>query len=167
MTISPVSDIILDVARAADPAKSRIAAEKLSRGEPVGRTMSGSFDHVFLHSTSGPPTPAGQSRIDRDSSHPLSLANSRSKAYKGLEQLVLRNLVEAMLPSGPATFFGTGMAGDIWRSLLADQLAEGIGKTVDLGISRQAGAPNAMTRRALPLGTNAVTLANRSAAQDS
>ena len=45
-------------------------------------------------------------------------------------------------------FFGTGTAGDIWRSFLADQLATQVGKTVDLGIvHKPTAAPNSLLSR--------------------
>jgi hypothetical protein len=55
----------------------------------------------------------------------------------GLEQLVLKNLVENMLPKDSGVVFGNGTAGDIWRSFLADQLAAEVGKTVDLGVVKK------------------------------
>ncbi|WGJ15683.1 rod-binding protein [Methylocapsa sp. D3K7] len=56
------------------------------------------------------------------------------KAYKALEQLVLKNLVETMLPKDSGVLYGNGTAGDIWRSFLADQLATQVGKSIDLGV---------------------------------
>ena len=74
--------------------------------------------------------------------------DARTKAYKGLEQLVLKNLVENMIPKDSVAFFGTGTAGDIWRSFLADQLATQVGKTVDLGIvHKPTAAPNSLLSR--------------------
>jgi hypothetical protein len=80
------------------------------------------------------------------SSQILPLLDARTKAYKGLEQLVLKNLVENMIPKDSVSFFGTGTAGDIWRSFLADQLATQVGKTVDLGIvHKPTAAPAAIS----------------------
>src|SRR5262249_27609478 len=63
--------------------------------------------------------------------------NASTRAYKGLEQLVLKNLVENMLPKDSPALFGSSTAGDIWRSMLADQLASEMGSTVDLGSARR------------------------------
>ena len=139
VSINPVSDIVLDVARAADPAKSRMAAEKLSRGEATNQASSSGFDTVLSNATTTPQALRNSlGGGGTKSSEILPRMDARSKAYKGLEQLVLKNLVESMLPKESEAFFGTGSAGDIWRSFLADQLATQVGKTVDLGIFHQS-----------------------------
>jgi flagellar protein FlgJ len=149
VSINPVSDIVLDVARAADPAKSWVAAQKLSRAEAPDQASSSGFDNVLSNA-------ATTLRASRNSlggggtksSEILPRMDARSKAYKGLEQLILKNLVESMLPKESEAFFGTGSAGDIWRSFLADQLATQVGKTVDLGIFHQStAAPNSLASR--------------------
>lgn len=136
MSINPVSDIVMDVARAADPVKSRAAAERLSRGVATDGTSS-HFDQSMTDAATAPQAShnsfagGGAKAIEM-----LPRTDARTKAYKGLEQLVLKGLVEAMLPKETGVVFGTGTAGDIWRSFLADQLAMEVGKTVDLGITR-------------------------------
>jgi peptidoglycan hydrolase FlgJ len=137
VSINPVSDIVLDVARSADPFKSRVAAEKLSRGNVKRQAASSDFSHLLV-STSTMPQISGNSLGEHGTeSSNIKPQNARVKAYKGLEQLVLKNLLENMLPKESGTFFGTGTAGDIWRSFLADQLATQVGKTVNLGLDRQ------------------------------
>ncbi|MCI0600209.1 MAG: rod-binding protein [Beijerinckiaceae bacterium] len=138
MSINPVSDIVLDVARAADPGRARAAAEKLSGGSGASRAGSGSFEVALASSTVSLRAPRNDFS-GPGSSHSMVLqkTDSRTKAYKGLEQLVLKNLVETMLPKESAALFGSGTAGDIWRSLLADQLASEIGKTADLGAAHR------------------------------
>ena len=136
MSINPASDIVLDVARAADPSKSLAAMERLSR---PGSTQSAASDFAGLIAA---PTP-GEGEL-RGQIAPMSgtpavaaaepAADDRSKAYKGVEELVLQRLVEAMLPREDSGVFGGGTAGDVWRSMLAEQLAKQIGKSVDLGL---------------------------------
>jgi len=138
VSINPISDIVLDVARAADPVKSQTAAEKLSRKEGTSQVSIGSFDHVLAH-TPAMVQAAQKSLGDGGSKSPETLPriDSRTKAYKGLEQLVLKNLMENLLPKESKVLFGTGTAGDFWRSFLADQLATQLGKSVNLGIVHQ------------------------------
>jgi peptidoglycan hydrolase FlgJ len=138
VSISPVSDIVLDVVRAADPAKSRAAAEKLSHLDGVIEATNANFEHVLANTQ----LPASVSWPSRPGARVKSVAllpsmDDQTKAYKGLEQLVLKNLVENMLPNESAGFFGSGTAADIWRSMLADQLATEMGHSVDLGISNR------------------------------
>jgi peptidoglycan hydrolase FlgJ len=153
VSISPVSDIVMDVARAADPVKSRVAAEKLSRGETSNQTSNGDFGHVLTNTLTNTSATWQSSRINfggggTKSSQILPHMDAQTKAYKSLGQLVLKNLVESMLPKESGAFFGTGTAGEIWRSFLADQLATQAGKTIDLGIvHKPTAAPNSLTSR--------------------
>lgn len=146
MSINPVSDIVLDVARAADPVKSRAAAEKLSHGEAISQASTSGFDHVLANATTRLPTSLQSfDGAGTKSSEMLPRMDARTKPYKGLEQLVLKNLVQCMIPKESGAFFGAGTAGDIWRSLLADQLAAQAGETVDLGIAhRPMASPNSI-----------------------
>lgn len=145
MAINPVTDIVFDVARAAGPAKSRLAVEKLSPDEASGCALNTGFGQMltdtFLHLKNVTSGFVGHTTKSADH---LPEADARTKAYKGLEQLVLKNLIESMLPKESGAFFGGGTEGSIWRSFLADQLAAQVGQTVDLGIMPQA-APHKST----------------------
>jgi flagellar protein FlgJ len=162
VSISPISDIVMDVARAADPVKSRAAAEKLSRGEASNQASIGDFGKVLTNaSTTRHASLTSFGGGGTKSPEILPRTDARTKAYRGLEQLVLKNLVESMLPKESGAFFGTGTAGDIWRSFLADQLATQAGKTVDLGIGRQpTAAPNSLASRGP--GHNSVQMSTQS-----
>jgi peptidoglycan hydrolase FlgJ len=138
VSISPVSDIVLDVAMAADPAKSRAATEKLSSGETVSQVQSGTFESTLKNTVARMPDAwKNHGTPSLAAAGVLHQTNASTRAYKGLEQLVLKNLVESMLPKESPTLFGSGTAGDIWRSMLADQLACNISNVVDLGSARR------------------------------
>jgi len=137
VSIKPPSDIVLDVARAADPARAIAAAEKLAR---IGERASGAaFSSLLEASPDASRSPPAEFRTQLGhmggAASTAAPVSSGSKAYKGLEQLVLQHLVENMLPKDPE-FFGAGSAGDIWRSMLAEQLAAQIGKSVNLGLCK-------------------------------
>ncbi len=151
MSINPASDIVLDVARAADPSKALAATERLSRlgsVEPAG----GGFVGLIA------PTELGEgplrNQIGAMSGKPALTApvpmNDQAKAYKGLDELVLQRLVEVMLPKEESGVFGGGTAGDVWRSMLAEQLAKQLGKSVDLGLGKTAGAGPAASQAMAP-----------------
>jgi peptidoglycan hydrolase FlgJ len=123
---------------AADPAKYQAAAEKLSTGSAGNYVEKISFDLVLRNTVAsvpdtwnnfGTPSLAG--------SKPLKSPAESIKAYKGVEQLVLKNLVETLLPKNSSVLFGSSTAGEVWRSMLADHLASEIGKTVELGTARR------------------------------
>ncbi len=99
------------------------------------------------------------------SARALAPVDARTKAYKGLEQLVLQRLVETMLPKDADDMFGHGTAGGVWRSMLAEQLAKQIGKSVDLGLGKAEtarygllGAAARAGHGSLPVGSAAPSL---------
>jgi hypothetical protein len=139
VSISPVSDIVLDVIKAADPVTSKAAIERLSRLSEGSKAQATGFDHVFssfsLRPSEHPPV--------RDGTHTRSTGpapDARTKAYKGLEQLVLRTLIDTVLPKDTSGFFGNGSAGNIYRSFLTDELAAVMSRSVDLHITNRKAA---------------------------
>lgn len=144
MSIAPPSDILMDVAQAADPRAAMAAAERLRRPQAAAGA-SESFARSLAASAAPRPAPNFSWPVHaRAAAEPQSAA---TKAAKGLEEFFLKSVVETMLPRGEAAF-GAGAAGDAWRSMLADQLAHQLGGSIDLGIARQAGARLAAQGRA-------------------
>lgn len=145
MSINPVSDIVLDVARAADPVKAQAAAERLISAASADQSLPGGFDTALNYA--GAKRVVSSKALQSGGANPavvLRRIDARTKAYKGLEQLVLKNLLESMLPRESNALFGADTAGDIWRSMLADQLATQIGKSVNLGIAPVHGEAEAI-----------------------
>ncbi len=151
MSINPASDIVLDVAKAADPVKFRVAAEKLSEGNSTIRISMNDFDQTLARVNAMQEVSRNSYAADgRGHFEILPRGGSQMKAYKGLEQLVLKNLVETMLPKDSGVLYGNGTAGDIWRSFLADQLATQVGKSIDLGVvPKSTPTSNSATRQTL------------------
>ncbi len=139
MSIKPPSDLLLDVVRAADPATSAAAAERLAKIAADAGKSDPAFSEVLNEVGAPPPSPvnsAAQVAVapampQRFSSPPI---DADKKAYQGLEALLLQNLVATMLPEG-SEIFGEGSAGMIWRSMLAEQLGTDLAKKIDLGIT--------------------------------
>jgi peptidoglycan hydrolase FlgJ len=122
VSINPPSDIVLDVARAADPVKSRGAAEKLSQDNSTNQFAINGFDHAWANANAMLQMPRNSYAADgKPAPEMLPRGDARTRAYKGLEQLVLKHLVENKLPKDSGIVFGNDTAGDIWRSFLADQ----------------------------------------------
>jgi hypothetical protein len=55
VSINPVSDIVLDVAMAADPAKYQATTEKLSATGTVSQVQSGSFESTLKNTVAKMP----------------------------------------------------------------------------------------------------------------
>ena len=50
---------------------------------------------------------------------------------------MLNSFVGELLPKDTSDFFGQGMAGDMWRSMLAEQVSMQIAKSGKLGLARR------------------------------
>lgn len=120
MAISPPGDIILDVARAADPQKLAAAHARL---ETFARAGTHTFE-ASMDTAVGP-----KERTPTDSTVP--------QPFVEFEAMVLSNFLQAMLPREESSFYGRGLSGDMWRSLLARQLGEVMAERGGIGIARR------------------------------
>jgi hypothetical protein len=132
MAITPVSDLILDVARAADPQKANAASRVLSEGaSPSDAAAPAEFSAALKQSA-----PAIDRYAYRESAGALSPAMTPArKAEVGLEGMLLKSMIEEMLPKDAPDVYGSGVAGDVWRSMLADKVAEQVAKSGALRIA--------------------------------
>jgi flagellar protein FlgJ len=55
------------------------------------------------------------------------------------ESFVLRSFVESMLPQENSEYFGTGTAGKIWKSMLAERIGDEMAKDGGIGIAEMLG----------------------------
>ena len=76
----------------------------------------------------------------RSQSSPPASSARGSEAYRGFEAMVLSNFVESMLPSNASSVFGTGTAGGIWKSMLAQQIGTELARSGGIGIATQLAA---------------------------
>lgn len=133
MGVSLPSDLIVDVMRNADPSRVKGAVAKLqSLGGPAEGGTS------FVSVLEAQPHPWGGSAGSLFSPvSPAAVPGSTSEAgsaYAGFEQMVLRNLLEQLLPDAESGAFGTGPSAAIWRSLAADQFANVYAQAGGVGI---------------------------------
>ncbi len=59
----------------------------------------------------------------------------QAEAYKKFDAMVLGTFVESMLPKEAESVFGDGLAGDMWKSMLAQQLGDSIAAQGGIGIA--------------------------------
>ncbi|MBD8909027.1 rod-binding protein [Methylorubrum zatmanii] len=133
MSITPPSDIVMDVARAADPARYQEAASKLSQpGDPAA--FASAADEAAREAGLSTHLPLDAHGTLTGLKNDTALKGS-ADPYRKFEGQVIQQFVEAMLPKAE-TVFGKGNAGGIWKSMLAEQLGQQIAKTGGIGIAR-------------------------------
>lgn len=148
MSISPPSDIIVDVASAADPQAYRAAVEKLARASESSNAAAefasvaaavaapkdaGAVSVPKTEASTPPPAPAA-------SDLPAAKLPAKTpipKAYTQFEAFFLQTFVESMLPKDANALFGSGMAGNIWKSMLAQHLADELAQSAAFGIAKK------------------------------
>jgi Rod binding domain-containing protein len=59
----------------------------------------------------------------------------RAKALESFEAMVLGTFVGSMLPEGAEGVYGSGTAGDVWKSMLSEQLGKQMAKAGGIGIA--------------------------------
>ncbi len=144
MSISPTSDLILDVARAADPAKAQATARALAAGSAGGASASAGLDpsadfsKAFDSVAAAPVTPSWSYSYKNPvmSSHGA-VETPAHKAEVGLESVYLKQFVEEMLPKDAVDVFGSGVAGDCWKSMMAEKIADEIAESGSLKIGKR------------------------------
>jgi len=153
VSINPTSDILLDVARAADPAKSTAAAERLSRLAADGGVDDMQFANILsdVKTPSSAPLPAIAEPRFANEAPEKAKDLAETKAYQGIAALLLENLVENMLPDSDE-FFGEEAGAGVWRSMLAQELGTSLSKTLDLGIGPKHGKLSHGHHAAHPVG---------------
>lgn len=119
MAVDFPTDIVLDVARAADPAAARRTTAKLNAAADAA-----GFDKLMAD---------GAPAADR-----LGRTNQAEKALgpaKEFESLLVANMIEDMMGDGEEGYFGGGFAGGVWKSMMAEKIAGEVVKTTDFGVA--------------------------------
>lgn len=119
MAVEFPSDLILDVARAADPARAQSVQARLSSGAAGSDATS----TVAKAATMG--------------SHLSRVAHGKDpkEASKEFEALLVANMVKNMMGDSDESYFGGGFSGSVWKSMMADQIAAQVVKNTDFGVA--------------------------------
>lgn len=117
MAVSLPTDIIMDVARAADPEKVQAARDRLSAFASQGPASAN-----FAAGLDAPQSAAGR-------------AADPAGPFQQFEAFVLQSFIENMLPDENESVYGNGLAGDMWKSMMAEQLAGQMAKAGGIGIA--------------------------------
>jgi hypothetical protein len=140
MTVSPVSnDLIADVMKAADPAAQRVAATRLERMAPASEAnfASAIANEFAIGRAAQDAASAPITHGEIATTSIIRKAEESNPVYRKFEAFVLQMFVETMLPKDAEDVFGKGTAGNIWRSMLAEQIGNEMAKGNGVGIAKQ------------------------------
>ncbi|MDM9618969.1 rod-binding protein [Rhizobium sp. AC44/96] len=136
MAISPPSDLVLDVVKAADPLEVQAAQEKLKANQAAFAANS--------LAEAGNGFTSAVDVLDRATGK-TGLGDTKNRAkteeipqtYRKFEAMVLQNFIKNMLPSDSEDVYGKGATGDIWKGMMAEQLGNEISKGEGIGVAKQ------------------------------
>jgi peptidoglycan hydrolase FlgJ len=139
MAFNPRTDVILEVASAADPSRATLAAQRLnaiagSNAPPPD--FAANLDKAAAGANATAPL-ANAANVRSYLAGPPGGPDKFGEAKTQFEAMMLNSFVSEMLPKDTGEVFGQGMAGDMWRSMLADQVSTQIAKSGKLGLARR------------------------------
>nr|WP_245497901.1 rod-binding protein [Mesorhizobium sp. M7A.F.Ca.CA.001.08.2.1] len=144
MAISPPSDIVMDVARAVDPADIETARAALAK-------RAGGAAGTFSLDTAAS-VDAG-SILSRATADKAAAATDPAKKFKKFEAMVLQTFIQNMLPKDTEGVYGKGLAGDMWKSQLAERVADVMAERGGIGIAKSMLADHYLEgKRVVPVG---------------
>jgi flagellar protein FlgJ len=139
MAIDASSDIVLEVAKAADPTRAAAVTQRLTALSGGAAADAADFADT-LAATAPAVASGGPSGADARARFSAAAEEADEKAAKvktGFEAVMLNSFVSEMLPKDTSSVFGQGLAGDMWKSMLADQVSRQMAKTDALGIAKR------------------------------
>lgn len=143
MAISPPSDIVLDVARAVEPADIEAARAALTK-------RAGGVSGTFSVDTAAS-ADAG-SILSRSTADATGAANPEKK-FQRFEAMVLQTFIQNMMPKDTEGVYGKGLAGDMWKSQLAEHMANVMAARGGIGIAKSLLADHYLDgKRMVPVG---------------
>jgi flagellar protein FlgJ len=152
MAIQPPSDIVLDVARAADPERAAAVARRLTGlAAPADATDAGADFSAALDqanpapSTASAPIAGAFDMRARLADTAQAQSDKAKQAQVQFEAVLLNSFVSEMLPKDTPEAYGQGLAGEMWRSMLADQVSRKIASSGTLGIGQRLFATHPLT----------------------
>ena len=132
---------MLDVARAVDPTALETARTNLIRRTG---TAAGASETFSLAETVAPNETAVSQNV-RAAKEPDSLQR--------FEAMVLQTFFQNMMPKETAAVYGQGMAGDMWKSMMAEKLAGVVAERGGIGIAdRMLRDHYVVDEKAVPVG---------------
>ena len=156
MSIKPPSDIVLDVARNADADLAATATRRLDALASTQASGPSNFG-AMLEGVAPKPSHVGNAALaslrlaQPPQGGPLNAVARRQEVAQQFEATVLSAFVNEAMPKN--AYYGQGTAGEIWKSMLSDQIAHQLAKSGSLGIARRLFTSGPLSEAA---GSNAI-----------
>ncbi|MBV9286232.1 MAG: rod-binding protein [Hyphomicrobiales bacterium] len=138
MAFNPPTDVVLEVLNAADPARASLAAERLAALASASAAPGDFAADLNRAAAAGPAGPrlAGVADGRTRRASPAETPGGAERVKLDFEATMLNPLIGELLPK-EASVFGEGYAGEMWRSMLSEQIARQVAKSGALGLSRK------------------------------
>jgi flagellar protein FlgJ len=137
MAISTPTDIVSDVLKAADPATVETARARLNAGQAALQAQR-------LQDTDGAFSANIAMNHLKDNTSLHAQKKEVPESYRKFESMVLGNFLKSMMPDSEE-LYGKGATGEIWKGMMAEQIANEMAKNGGIGIADKL-AENGATR---------------------
>ncbi len=151
MAIAPPSDILLDAARAADPARVRAATARLAQlaadpaagnegfSEALASAQAAATTGVTGEAKSTLLAAAPSGSVGQRESVEARAGAPKTDTYQKFEAVLLQQFVESMLPKDDE-LFGDKTSAGVYRSMMAEQFATQLARSGGIGIAKAVAA---------------------------
>ena len=150
MAFNPSTDVVQEVLNAADPSRASLATQRLNALASSNAPEADFSADLDRAASAAPAIPAPLESAADARSRLAEMPNGPDKlnqAKTQFEAMMLNSFVGEMLPKDASNVFGPGTAGDMWRSMLAEQVSLQIAKSGKLGLSRRLFATHELAPR--------------------
>jgi peptidoglycan hydrolase FlgJ len=137
VAISPPSDLVLDVLRAADPTEVQAAQSKLKATRAAFAANSLAAAGTGFSSAVELLDGAASKSSIQTSNKTTSKSVEMPEEYRKFEASILQNFVNSMMPKEGEEVYGKGSAGEFWQSMMSEQIADQMSKNGGIGIAEQ------------------------------
>ena len=131
MSISPPGDIVLDVVNAANPEQKLAITRRLEQMAKYGKVVGSGFGDLMKKTIS-------INDITNTATRPVAqppAKNNSHEVYSKLEGVVLQGMISNMMPKQESKLFGSGLAGNYWKSFMSEAIANKIAEGGGVGIA--------------------------------
>lgn len=139
MSIFPSTDIVSDVARAADPLKRDVALRRLNE---MGAEQAAA-GRAFAAMVDAPKRQSSATQFARATAQGAGLAaraqpskSPEAVAAQKFEAFILQSWLEVLLPKEEGGSYGSGGAANVWRSMMAEQLGAQVARSGGIGLHK-------------------------------